>query len=51
MVIDFSGVDWGAGLRDEFGSRHVLAVPEGGAVEGYFNALGAGCVGWDRMEE
>ena len=45
VVVDLAAVDGRLGLRDELGAAHVLAVPEGGAVEREPGALLRGCVG------
>lgn len=45
MIEDFSLVDGGGGLGDQFGAAHGLAVPVAGAIESDFDAVGAAGVG------
>lgn len=46
VVVDFALVDGGAGLGDQLGTEHGLAVPRRGLVVGYLDALlGAGVGG------
>ena len=45
VVVDFARIDGGAGLGNQLGAAHVLAVPVRGGIDADFDALLGGSVG------